>query len=366
MLKTALKIIKKIENNGYQAYIVGGFPRDLYMQRKSMDVDICTNATPRELKDIFPDARLPKVQYGGVTLYSNKYRFEITTFRREFKYVNNRIPVKIEYINDLKTDLLRRDFTINTLCLNSNGELIDLLEGRKDIDQKIIRIVGDASKKLQDDALRILRAVRFATVLNFTIDPYLVEKIKEYGYLLKNISYYRKKEELNKIFLSSNALYGQKLLLDLNLAGPLDIPLLKDIKLTKDLIGIWAQLDVLNVYNFTSEEKDQIIKIQELMPKDVLDNFNLYKYGLYISSIVGDIKGIDRKVITNKYNQLPIKSLKDLGISSKDICTILKRQPGPFLKKVLLDLEQEVLLGKVHNNYEELKSLIINNENCYN
>ncbi len=365
MLETALKIIKRIENSGFQAYIVGGFPRDLYMKRASIDVDICTDATPRELKDIFEEANLPKEQYGGVTLYSNKYRFEITTFRRELKYANNRIPVKVEYIHDLKTDLLRRDFTINTLCLNSNGELMDLLDGKVDIDCKVIRMVGDANQKLQEDALRILRAVRFATVLNFTIDPYLVQKIKEYGYLLKNISYYRKKEELNKIFLSSNALNGQQLLLDLDLTSYLDIPLLKNIKLTKDLIGIWTQLDVLDIYNFSCGEKDQIIKIQELLQQDNLDNYNLYKYGLYISSIVGDIKGIDRRIITNRYDGLPIKSLKDLKISTNDICCILDRQPGPFLKKVLLDLEIAVLNRVITNNNMELKNYIINKKNCY-
>jgi tRNA nucleotidyltransferase/poly(A) polymerase len=361
MLNTALKIIKMIEDNGYQAYIVGGFPRDSYMKRESIDVDICTDATPRELKDIFKEANLPKEQYGGVTLYSNKYRFEITTFRRELKYENNRIPVKIEYIHDLRSDLLRRDFTINTLCMDSSGQTIDLLDGKKDIDRKIIKMVGDTDKKLKEDALRILRAVRFACVLNFEIDEFLKEKIKEYGYLLKNISYYRKKEELNKIFASNNAKVGCALLIELNLTEFLNIQSLKDIKLTSDLICIWAQLDVLDTYNFTTEESEQKLRIQQLLPYDVLDKYNLYYYGLYISSIVGDIKGIERKIITENYNNLSITAIKELQISATEICGILNTEPGSFIKLILVYLEKKVIYGTLNNNNQDLASYILKN-----
>jgi tRNA nucleotidyltransferase (CCA-adding enzyme) len=254
---------------------------------------------------------------------------------------------------------LRRDFTINTLCINSNGENIDLLDGKKDIDNKVIKMVGDIDQKLKEDALRILRAVRFACVLNFKLDEPLKAKIKEYGYLLKNISYYRKKEELNKIFASSNIEYGISLLIDLNLISYLNIEAIKDIKLTPDLIGIWAQLNVLDIYSFTTEEKDQILRIQQLLPKDVLDYYNLYYYGLYISSIVGDIKGIDRKTVTKLYNSLPIKSLKDLQIAPISICSVLNTKPGSFLKDILKDLEKQVLYGNLKNSKQELTSYIL-------
>ncbi|HHW69254.1 MAG TPA: hypothetical protein GX747_02825, partial [Tenericutes bacterium] len=184
MYNAAIKLIKIIEDHGFKAYIVGGYPRDLYLNRKSTDIDICTSATPMEVKDIFGDAVLPNVSYGSVTVIYKKIRFEITTFRKDIKYENNRQPIKIKYINNLIDDLKRRDFTINTLCIDINGNTIDLLDGKRDIDNKLIRVVGNTKQKITEDALRILRAIRFATILNFELDKDLKKYIKKYGYLL--------------------------------------------------------------------------------------------------------------------------------------------------------------------------------------
>ena len=142
MNESALKVLKKLNSNGYKAYLVGGYPRDLYMGYDSVDYDICTSATPKQLKDIFGDSILPTTSYGSVTLLIHNKRFEITTFRKDIKYLNNRKPIEIEYISSLVEDLKRRDFTMNTMCIDSNGTLIDLLNGKEDINNKIIRTVG--------------------------------------------------------------------------------------------------------------------------------------------------------------------------------------------------------------------------------
>ena len=163
MNDTARLILNKINESGFQAYLVGGYPRDLYLGRESTDFDICTNATPKDLTEIFGDVKQHLEQYGSVTVYLNNLRFEITTFRKDIKYINNRKPIEIEYIDNLEDDLKRRDFTMNTMCLDSEGNLIDLLNGKEDIDKHLIRTVGDANKKISEDSLRILRAIRFAT-----------------------------------------------------------------------------------------------------------------------------------------------------------------------------------------------------------
>jgi len=170
MNETALKILKKINSNGFVSYLVGGYPRDLYLGKESIDYDICTNATPKELKEIFGESVLPAEQYGSVTLMYHNTRFEITTFRKDIKYINNRKPVEIEYVDNLLDDLKRRDFTMNTMCIDSNGNLIDLLNGKEDINDRIIRTVGNAELKIYEDSLRIHRAIRFATILNFKLD----------------------------------------------------------------------------------------------------------------------------------------------------------------------------------------------------
>ena len=150
MKENALDIINKIEESGYLAYIVGGMVRDYVMKRDSYDVDICTSATPKDLIKIFDDAILPKEKYGAVTLKYKDVRYEITTFRKELKYVKRR-PVEIAYTNSFYEDMKRRDFTINSMVMNKDGQIIDIFDGKKDIDNKIIRCVGNAKDKFTEE-----------------------------------------------------------------------------------------------------------------------------------------------------------------------------------------------------------------------
>ena len=223
MLDTALKVLNIIEDNSYEAYIVGGFVRDYIMGIKSNDVDITTNAKPKDLIKIFPNANIDNELYGSVTIYYNNIKFEITTYRKENNYLDNRHPLEITYVNDLITDLKRRDFTINAICMDKEGNIVDLLDFKKDINKKIIRTVIDPMESFATDALRILRAIRFATTLKFELSSSVVEAIEENKYLLNDLSIHRKKEELDKIFSSVNIDIGLKLLKTLNLEDVLQL-----------------------------------------------------------------------------------------------------------------------------------------------
>ena len=361
MNETALKVLKKIDSNGYKAYLVGGYPRDIYIGRDSMDFDICTNATPKELKEIFGNSMLPSEEYGSVTLILNNIRFEITTFRKDIKYLNNRKPIEIEYVDNLIDDLNRRDFTMNTMCIDKNGILIDLLNGKEDIQSRIIRTVGNANMRIYEDCLRILRAVRFATTLNFNLDEDLKEAIKRHKDLLKNLSYYRKKEELDKIFSSPNCVKGIELIKELGLDESLELSNLDNLIPTTYLIGTWAQLDVLDKYSFNNTEKDSIRAINELMDKDILDYNNLYKYGLYISTIVGEIKDIDKSLINERYNSLYIHNKTEIRIDAKEICELLDRKPGKYLKDIYNDLEYKLVNKLLENDKDKMKEYILEN-----
>lgn len=356
MYNTALELLNKINEANFKAYIVGGFSRDLYINKKSTDVDICTNATPKEIKEIFKDSKINNEQYGSVSLIYNNVGFEITTFRKEKKYENNRYPVKIKYIDNLIDDLLRRDFTINTLCIDSEGNYIDLLNAKQDIDNKIIKCVGDANKKIKEDILRSLRAIRFATILNFKLDDKLKKAIKKNKKLIKKLSYYRKKEELEKIFSSPNCKYGLDLIKELELDKELNIN--TNIIITTSSLGIWAQLDVLDIYPFTKNEKEIIKNIKLALKEDILDNNILYKYGLYVCTLVGEIKNIDRVDIVKKYNSLPIFSIKDINIKADQICEILNKNKGPFIKEIYKDLEFKILNNLLENDFTEIKKYL--------
>lgn len=212
MYEVALNILNKLEDNGFKSYIVGGYPRDKYMNKESLDIDICTSARVEYIEKLFDNIDKTYSKYGNVIITIDNYKFEVTTFRSDI-YLKNRNDVIINFVDTLEEDLKRRDFIINTLCIDKNGNYVDIMNSRKDIDNKIIRLVGDIIK-LKEDPLRILRAIRFASVLNFELDKELEDGIIKYGCLIKELSNNKKKIELDKIL---NSEYGISLIKKFNL-----------------------------------------------------------------------------------------------------------------------------------------------------
>ena len=335
------------------AYIVGGYPRDMVLGIKSNDIDICTNATPKEIIDIFDTENISDTSYGSVRVIYKNYHFDVTTFRKEIKYENNRKPIKVKYINDLKKDLLRRDFTINTMCIDKDGNLIDMLGAREDIDKKIIKTVGNPRYRIKEDSLRILRAIRFASVLDFEIDSKTFNYIKKYGYLLKSLSYSRKKEELNKIFASVNKEKARWMIIDSGIDRYLGISNLSEIVLCDDIIGIWSQLEVDEEYPFSKVEKEMIKNIRR-MNMEEFNEYTVYKYGLYVSSVVGSIKGISYKDINDIYHDLVITSRRDIDIKAMDIANALNSKPGKYISDIFNEIEYLIVMKKIRNNKEDI------------
>lgn len=353
MLEDSLEILKKINLAGYEAYLVGGFVRDYLLGIKSNDIDICTNAKPKELVQIFSHAKIPKEDYGAVTLYYQNVRYEITTFRKDVKYKDFRRPEKVIYVDSLQEDLIRRDFTINTLCMDKDKNIIDVFHGREDLDHKLIRTVGDSYHKFSEDALRILRAVRFAAKLHFSLDSEVIQAIKDTKHLLRKISYERKREELDKVFTCNHNQYGIKLLLSLGLDKDLELSHLGDINYTDSLIGIWAVLNS-SLYPFTNNEKKLISSIQDALKQDNLDPYQLYLNGLYVNSVAASIKGISQLDVAEQYAKLAIHKRSDLAITAEDILKIFDQPAGPFLKEIYEKLEKDVLYHRVVNDHYAL------------
>ena len=359
MLEKALEVLKKLNENNYEAYIVGGYVRDTFLNRKTNDIDICTSATPKELLDVFDNVIVSEVGYGSVVVSYKGYNYDVTTFRKEIKYESNRKPIKIKYITNVKKDLLRRDFTINTLCMNYKGEVLDILNIEEDLADKILKTVGNPRYRIKEDSLRILRCIRFATILDFEIEKKTKYYLSKYSYLLKNLSMNRKKDELDKIFLSQNKEKGIKLLIDLNLNSVLELNKLNQITLCTDILGIWSQLEVDDIYPFTKYEKKQMKDLRELLTYDELTNYHLYKYGLYLCTVYGDIKEISKRKINTMYQSLPITSRKEINITGKEISKILNKKPGEYIKEIIEDIEIKILNNNLNNNYEELKKYVI-------
>ena len=361
MKELGLEIIKKITDNGYQAYIVGGYVRDSLLGIKSNDIDITTDAKPKELKEIFPDCIIKSDSYGAVIVNYKNYRFDVTTMREEMEYFDNRHPSGIVYVTDLKKDLLRRDFTINALCIDKDEKVIDLIDGKTDLDKRIIRTITNSDKSFKDDALRILRAIRFASLLDFKLSDDVIVSIKNNKHLLKNLSYSRKKEELDKIFGSKKAFEGIKLIQEFNLEEELDLKNLDRIKDYSDIVGIWAMINP-EYYDFSPNEKELIKKVNIVYEMDSIDNETLYHYGSYVCVLAGINKGLDKKDIITKYETLPIKKRDEINIKASEMCEILNKEPGSFIGKLYETLEKEILNGNLENDNNIIKEFIKNYE----
>ena len=354
MLDTAIKLLTKITDKGYEAYLVGGFVRDYLLGIKSSDIDVTTSATPKELMEIFNDYCLPTNEYGSVTITFNKIRFEITTFRKEFTYKDNRHPEEIIYIKNLKEDLLRRDFTINAICMDKDKKIIDPLDGRKDLEKRELHTIKSPETVFNDDVLRILRAIRFATTLDFTIGTLEKNAIIENKYLLDSLSMERKKQELDKIFSSPNAIKGITLLKELELAEVLNLNNLTKIKPCSQLIGIWTQLEVDDIYPFSNNEKDLMKNIRKVLNSSPTNPLTIYNCGLYPAVVAGELMNYSNKEINEAYLNLAIHKQSDLAVTTEEILKSINHEAGSFLKDLYEYIIKEVLTRKIPNEKEDI------------
>ncbi len=209
------EILEKLESEKFEAFIVGGCVRDLLLNKQPKDWDVATNAKPEEVMKIFPDSFYEN-EFGTVGVKikegeETKDVVEVTTYRIESKYTDKRRPDEVKFAKNLKEDLSRRDFTINALALKIIGkkyELADLFQGQKDLENKIIRTVGDPNERFGEDALRMMRAVRFYSELGFDIEEKTFEAIKKNSKNLSYISQERIRDELNRIILSDRPAEG--------------------------------------------------------------------------------------------------------------------------------------------------------------
>ncbi len=201
------KTIEKLNRSGFEAFAVGGCVRDSLMGRKPNDWDVTTSASPAETMAVFRDYKVIEtgIKHGTVTVIIDNNFLEITTYRIDGDYSDNRHPDKVNFTKNIKEDLARRDFTVNALAFNPKDGICDCFGGADDINNKIIRCVGDPDKRFSEDALRIMRALRFASVLGFEIEDKTAVSIRKNKYLLKNVATERKNSELSKMLCGKNA-----------------------------------------------------------------------------------------------------------------------------------------------------------------
>jgi poly(A) polymerase len=210
MQEAAKNVVRVLQARGYQAYFVGGCVRDLLLGTEPKDYDIATDATPDRILQIFPGALLVGAHFGVVIV---EQHLEVATFRSDHAYEDGRRPGRVEFEADPRLDVLRRDFTINALLLDpETGEILDFVNGRADLDARLLRAIGEPAARFREDHLRLLRAVRFAARLGFEIEPLTLAAMKDLAPLVARVSAERVREELSRILTSGAARRGFELL----------------------------------------------------------------------------------------------------------------------------------------------------------
>ncbi|MDO4912215.1 MAG: CCA tRNA nucleotidyltransferase [Lactobacillus sp.] len=374
----AKPVLETIEQAGYEAYYVGGSVRDVLLNRPIHDVDIATSAYPEEIKAIFPTTIDTGLEHGTVTVMHDHVGYEVTTYRTESGYQDFRRPDKVTFVQNLSEDLKRRDFTINALAMNLDGEIVDHFDGLTDLKNRVIRAVGDADTRFHEDALRMLRAVRFMSQLQFDIDEKTKQGLIDNNYLLEKISVERIREEMVKLALGPDSQAAFKVFLDTGLndycpflKGKKDhLEVFENLQFSPSVeSSFWAimvillKLDKMEIPKFMRAWKNSNAMKQEVLETVIFfdslmdhtpSDWELFETGEHIllnaidvSHILGE--PIDFKALVDRYSLLPIKERGQLAVNGQDLIKA-GIQPGPHLGEMLDGLLHKVIDKELAND----------------
>ncbi|KJY58289.1 CCA-adding enzyme [Lactobacillus kimbladii] len=382
----AFPVLKQLEQAGYEAYFVGGSIRDLILNRPIHDIDIATSAYPEEVKRLFPKTIDTGIKHGTVTVLNDGASYEITTFRTESGYQDFRRPDHVTFVQNLAEDLKRRDFTINALAMNRAGEVIDLFNGLGDLQKHLIKAVGDPMKRFHEDALRMMRAVRFMSQLNFDLESQTKEAVSDLHQLLSKISVERIRDEFVKMGTGINSRDAFKIFLQTKLsesvpdfAGKSDLlAIYPKLKFNPSMeTSLWSIIIILlkisddqiarfmrdwKNSNAMTEKVRKIVTLFDLIseksPSD-LELFNAGKDVLLNTIDVAHILGqpINSEALVDRYTALPIKSMSELAVDGQFlIANGIK--PGPKLGQILNEIKQKVISGELANSKDDIQDYL--------
>lgn len=315
-------IIDTFYENNYETFMVGGCIRDSLLSKEPKDYDIATSALPNITESLFEKTIPTGIKHGTITVLLDKEPFEVTTYRVEGEYKDNRRPDEISFVTNIKDDLSRRDFTINAFAYNSKEGLKDYFNGLEDLQNKIIRTVGDSNKRFNEDALRMMRAIRFASQLDFNIEKSTLDGIKKNKNLLKNISSERIRDELCKLLLSDNPRKGLNLLKD---CGVLDVI----IPELTSLIGFNHKTKDYNEDLF-----DHTLSVVENTPNDLILRLSALFHDIGKPKVNDNIsEDITRKILTRLH--FDNKTIKSVCILIKEYMNVLGNSTDIDIKRFI-------------------------------
>ncbi|MBZ5350554.1 CCA tRNA nucleotidyltransferase [Staphylococcus aureus] len=392
LFEQARPILEQIQDNGFEAYYVGGSVRDYVMGRNIHDIDITTSATPDEIEYIFSHTIPVGKEHGTINVVFNDENYEVTTFRAEEDYVDHRRPSGVTFVRDLYEDLQRRDFTMNAIAMDTAYKLYDYFDGQQDINNRIIRTVGIAEERFQEDALRMIRCLRFQSQLSFDIAMETFEAMRTQMADIKFLSIERIVIELTKLMRGINVeesfnhlkslkafnympYFEQLDMNQINVTEPIDLELLIAIVSVK--FDINYSLKPLKLSNRQVKDINQYIQIMNALPsiitKEQLKMFvydydtNLIKNVMVAADVLkaNDIQGhepliVNLQTIDETLHRLPMHNRKDMMVNGGVLMAHLNAKSGPWLKDVLRQIEIAIVTGKVSNEETEILKWVDN------
>ncbi|MCY1038515.1 CCA tRNA nucleotidyltransferase [Staphylococcus nepalensis] len=387
IFEQAKPILKTLQSNGYQAFFVGGSVRDFLMHKPIHDIDITTSAMPEEIETIFEKTIPIGREHGTINVVYSGQHYEVTTFRAEGDYEDHRRPNEVFFVRELYEDVKRRDFTMNAIAMDADYHILDYFGGQQDIDHHIIRTVGNAHERFNEDALRIIRGLRFQAQLGFTIEENTFHGMKSHISDIKYLSIERIVIELKKL---TSGRYIDRSFQNLQYFKAFSyIPFFKHYDLSQMILDesvpfslFIALLKVqqpnvkghLNDLKISNNEKKYIGKLESILTQlpniKSKSDFKLFVYDYSQKDILnvltfttlivknnlpnGSPLIVNAQSVKEIANQLPIQSRKEIDINGKDLLNLVNKPSGPWLKTALREIECAIIDGDVQNIKPEL------------
>lgn len=386
--KKGKEIIEILESHNHQAYFVGGCVRDLLLNRTIGDIDIATSALPEDIQQIFPKVIPVGIEHGTVIVRYESESFEVTTFRLDGEYLDQRHPNHVEFIDNIECDLKRRDFTINAIAMDRHGNILDPYEGKKDLQKKLIRTVGNGFERFMEDPLRIIRALRFSSELGFLIEEQTLSHMTALKEQIDHLAIERITNECEKLFAGRYVQQGINYLITTQtykhlptmVKYPYIVNRLKHIIQPLHSFGEVIALFSLIEPKITIEESVKAWKCSHQVRRDAISlitAINYYNeqsvdewlvYQLtpnYFTSFLRlihtlhphDQLSID--MLHKMYKELPIHTRQDLCIRGDDIIHLFPdKRKGPWISQMLSQIEKNVVCKKLQNDHHLIKEWI--------
>ncbi|UUX34535.1 CCA tRNA nucleotidyltransferase [Fundicoccus culcitae] len=396
LFQKAKSVMKQIESHGYEAYFVGGCVRDTLLNLPIHDIDIATSARPEEVEAIFSNTIDLGKKHGTVIVVWQQETYEITTFRTEDTYSDYRHPDNVKFVRDLQEDTLRRDFTINALAFDIKGKLYDYHGGKLDLDAKVIRAVGNPMERFHEDALRIFRAIRFASQLGFEVDGETFRSMKALAKNLNQVSMERIRVEMTKFLQGDYFANSYQLLIDSRIYQHLPMLNILNIQAVLDQLSNKYQAMIDYPYVF-SEAMSWALLLMELPYQSVVDKQHFLKVWTHSNQLIKDVKHITELIPVFETNQLspqiiyhypndilfeveqymqaigvviqpsvqqrlddlPIKRRNDMAVNGKDIMALLNLKKGqPIVGELLAIIEERIILRQMENTKDAIEKFV--------